>query len=398
METIISLYEELKKIRVYLIKLGASRRTEKVLVNKLNEINAIYEKYETWLIGFEEKLKRKYYSSDDIILIKNYCSRFLELHENILVLCNSDKPKSSFNMNSFDLKTALNLLPIMTNEESNTKQLIDNIEYYNTLLKEDTCKQNLINFVLKSRLSPEAKLKLKSKYESVNELIIDMRNVLLCKKAATAIQNKLQKIRQNDLSIADYGKEITELFVDLTITQADGNDQCYKILKPINEKMAVKQFADGLRNRRLSTIISARNYSSLKDAVQAAQDEEVSIPSTFGEIMGMYKKPYHNKYFNNGSNYYRSWRGGRCRYPVHRGRARGQQAAHLASRGQGSRGQYTRGSSGGPQQRGKFFNSTRGNQGMRNNRNIHLMYDNDNNNFEKFEESELSLNQFFREE
>ena len=32
-------------------------------------------------------------------------------------------------------------------------------------------------------------------------------------------------MRQNELSIADYGKEITELFVDLTITQANDNEQ-----------------------------------------------------------------------------------------------------------------------------------------------------------------------------
>ncbi|KAF9797300.1 hypothetical protein SFRURICE_006282 [Spodoptera frugiperda] len=44
----------------------------------------------------------------------------------------------------------------------------------------------------------------------------------------------------------------------------------------VNEKQAIKQFSDGLRNRRIRRIISARNYSSLKDAIQAAQDEETS--------------------------------------------------------------------------------------------------------------------------
>ncbi|KAH9635596.1 hypothetical protein HF086_012265 [Spodoptera exigua] len=78
---------------------------------------------------------------------------------------------------------------------------------------------------------------------------------------------------------------LTELFVDLTITQSEGKEEVFKILKPINEKQAIKSFAEGLRNRRLSTLISARNYTSLKDAVQAAVDEETSSPSTSGDVM-----------------------------------------------------------------------------------------------------------------
>ena len=59
----------------------------------------------------------------------------------------------------------------MTNDEVSIKQLIDNIEYYDSLLKDTACKQNLINFVLKSRLSQEAKIKLNAKYDTVNGLI-----------------------------------------------------------------------------------------------------------------------------------------------------------------------------------------------------------------------------------
>lgn len=57
----------------------------------------------------------------------------------------------------------------------------------------------------------------------------------------------------------------------------------------MNEKHAIKCFADGWKNRRLSTIITARNYDSLKDAVLAAIDEETSSPSTSGDIMSMYR-------------------------------------------------------------------------------------------------------------
>ncbi|KAG7295451.1 hypothetical protein JYU34_021634 [Plutella xylostella] len=66
--------------------------------------------------------------------------------------------------------------------------------------------------------------------------------------------------------------------------------------------MAIKKFADGLRNRRLSTIIAARNFSSLKDAIQAAIDEEVtSSPSTSGTIFGI-NRPKNSNYRGRGNN------------------------------------------------------------------------------------------------
>lgn len=201
------------------------------------------------------------------------------------------KPQNSSNMDNFELKTALHLLPVISDDKTSVKQLIDNIQYYNSLLTKPECKKNLIKFILKSRLSQSAKLRLKDDYTSVEALIRDMQMELLPKKGAAAIQNKLQKTRQNEMPIVDYGKLITELFVDLTISQADGNTECYNILKSINEKQAIKQFSDGLRNRRIGTIISARNYSSLKDAIQAAQDEETSS-SAAGEVMGMSNYSY----------------------------------------------------------------------------------------------------------
>lgn len=139
-------------------------------------------------------------------------------------------------------------------------------------------------FVLKSRLSQSAKLKMLPNYMSVSDLISDLKKQLLPKESANAIQSKLQRFSQRDLTIDEYGKKISGLFVKLTIVQADGDEQSYKVLKPLNEKMAVKRFADGLRNRHLSTIISARNYDSLKDAVQAAIDEHVTSPGTSNEI------------------------------------------------------------------------------------------------------------------
>lgn len=55
------------------------------------------------------------------------------------------------------------------------------------------------------------------------------------------------------------------MFVKLTISQANENEQAYQILRPLNEKLAIKRFTEGLRNSRLSTILTARDYTELKD-------------------------------------------------------------------------------------------------------------------------------------
>lgn len=397
-----SLYYELKEIRVYLIKIGSSRRKGSVLDYKTNEANKIYERYTNCLLGIDEKIQSNKISVKDVSAIKAISEKIVALYNEILNLCKTSNilyenvGTESITMATFDLKTALSLLPNLTNDDNITKQLIDNIEYYDTVLKRDECKQNLINFVLKSRLSQVAKLKLNSNYSSVQALVQDMRSELLPKKAAPAIQNKMHRIRQNDLSVSDYGKELTELFVDLTISQANGNTDCYNTLKPINEKYAIKQFADGLRNRRLSTIISARNYISLKDAIQGAQDEEMSTASTSGEILGMSRyKSYNSNYRGSRSNFRGSRGGFNNKFSTHRAQAHSYGNQHRGWNQQNSpRHHGTRGRS----NRGTFYNSRR-NQGIRGQRSVHLMTgpENSTQNIAAQNPQPSCSNQFFRD-
>lgn len=376
------LLKELKVIRDYLIKIGPSRRKGTILETKTSEANKLYERYTNCLSQIDEDIKSGKIISADVPAIENVSEKINQLYYNILELCketpesNIESVVSKSNMTTFELKTALSLLPVMTDEEGNTKQLIDNIQYYNSILTQTTCKQNLINFVLKSRLSQVAKLKLKEKYSTVDELVKDMQTELLPKKAATAIQSRMQKIRQNELSVSDFGKELSELFVDLTVSQANGNTECYNILKPINEKYAIKQFSDGLRNRRLSTIISARNYSSLKDAVQAALDEETTPTLASGDIMGMSRSNNYNSRNNRGHKRgFMSNRGGyNNRFSSFRPRYQSQHSS-----GQQNRGWYnqpparSRGTRGRPH-RGTYYNSNRS-QGIRRQHNVHAFTD-----------------------
>ncbi|XP_028178494.1 uncharacterized protein LOC114365951 [Ostrinia furnacalis] len=279
MEKLTTLYNEIKYLRDYLVKLGEKRRTSKVKSEKCTLCASLFEEFNVEydkLIKNIESLKLK---EETVKYLYNLRQKVDTLYSKILDLCSEpdieSESEKNTNMAKFELKTAISLLPVMTDDENVTKQLISNIELYDSML-EDSAKPALITFVLKSRLSESAKLRLCESYESVSDLVRDIRERLLSKKSPTALQQQLHRAKQDNKTIEQFGKEIEQLFVDLTISQAAGNSKSYEVLRPINEKYAIKQFSDGLRNSRISTIIAARNYTSLKDAISGALDEAVS--------------------------------------------------------------------------------------------------------------------------
>lgn len=306
----------LKTIKDNLVKLPFERRKPELLNTKLQEAYVFYEEYIQISIELDKLIENKEIKGENLILIQDLCAKIKLLYEQIEQFCtkihiksnsggNSNSNKNS-TMADFDLKVALSLIPSMTEDEVVIKQLIDSIDYYDSILKTEA-KQQLINFVLKNRLTQIAKLKLCASYVSTQALIQDMKKHLLPKKSATAIQNKMQTLRQGESSIDDFGRELSNMFVDLTIAQSDGDDNAYEILKKLNEKQAIKRFADGLRNRRISTIIAARDYESLNDAVQGAKDEETNMGNASGEILTFNRK-------NNFSRGHRTFARGRGGY------------------------------------------------------------------------------------
>lgn len=65
------------------------------------------------------------------------------------------------------------------------------------------------------------------------------------------------------------------------------------------EKMVIIRFTDGLKNEKLNTIIAARQYILLKDAIQAAKDESPSSSSVFSpaeviEVSALFRGSYNN--------------------------------------------------------------------------------------------------------
>lgn len=267
-------YDTLVQIRKYLIKKGKSRYSCKTTTVKLEQANEIVNECEDIILNISDEEKGLFYECTQLY------SKIRSVYTEITSLCvlPSSSDFCSATM-EFDLKSACSLIPVMDGEEATSKKMIDAVEMYAGMLNE-TGKSLLITFVLKSRLSENAKLRILTQYTSVSELIKDLKKHLLVKKSFTAIQARLQQATQGSRTIDQYGSYIEKLFTDLTISQSDDNPEAYGVLKPLNEKTAIKRFSDGLRSSRLSTIIAARNYSSLSEAIQAAKDEETMSTSS----------------------------------------------------------------------------------------------------------------------
>lgn len=304
-ERLSEILEELSKIKKYLVKVGQRRYTGKIIENKLTESQKLIN-----LSEFEIEQIPSIDKSVFATCIEIY-DTIQSVYSDIKVLCSIPEKTTSKSKMEFDLKAACDLIPVMDSTEKNTKKIIDAIEMYNDLLRDDD-KPLLIKFVLKSRLSENAKLRLSTEYSAVSDLVKDLKLNLLPKKSFTAIQSRIQNSTQGWRSIDEYGTELEKLMTDLTISQAEGDSSKYSVLKPINEKMTVKQFSDGLRDTRLSTIIAARNYTLLKDAIQAARDEEIYSASTSADanVLQTPGGPQRGKYPYRGTNRLARTRGG----------------------------------------------------------------------------------------
>lgn len=186
----------------------------------------------------------------------------------------------------FDLRTAASLLPVMNGTENVTRQLIDGIDLYDSLL-DASGKTSLTNYVLKTRISQNAKIRLANSYTSNQNLIRDIKTHFLTKKAASTLSVQLSTIRQGNRSIEDFGRKIEDLLSELTIAQADGNEEALNVLSGVNEKLAINSFANGLNSADVRTIVKARNYAKLGEAIRGAKDEDSTKRESTQQIFNM---------------------------------------------------------------------------------------------------------------
>jgi hypothetical protein len=302
------IYDQLEHIRVELRKLGDVRRQQSIGQSKISVAKVVYEDFKRLIASVSSSdLQEKYFVSELL------CDKIEQSYNKILQYKILEGVNSTKMAKQFDIREASSLIPLLDDKEESIERMIAGIELLDSMLSEPNEKKLLISFILKTRLNKIAQLKLKSKYDTATELVDDIKKYMLPKKSANSLLMQLNNITQRDLSINDYGDKIEELFIGLTIAQADGKPEISAVLRPINESLAIKKFTDGLRNRRLSTILAARQYTELKEAVRAAQDEELARPQQEPVVMNMsYRRgfPQPQRY---------GWRG--PSYQSNRGRA-----------------------------------------------------------------------------
>lgn len=270
-----TLFDNLKSLYTNIKKEPQERRVNLARVNKLIlDVGDIEQKFHV--------LKLRAVNEDS--LIEAFNSNLINIRAILFDRLKNITETSVSNLDNvsivnmpekFDLKTAGTLLPAMDGSESVTKQLLDAIELYSEIL-DDAGKTFLIKYVLKTKLTENAKLRLKTSYTGVDELTRDIKAKLLTVKSAASLSTQLHFVKQNNRNVDDYAKSVEQLFLELTLAQADGNDAAVPVLRQVNEKLAINAFANGLRDGELRTIIKARDYKELKDAVSGAKDEEKS--------------------------------------------------------------------------------------------------------------------------
>lgn len=288
---------EIKSFKTNILKDNKERRKNLESTQKrLNELNKFRDRLESLNI----ELKRDTSNVDKIEDIKYYSSGIdnivLEIQGILEDRLNINSEPLEINMETFDLKTAGSLLPLMNGKEETTKQLIDSIELYSELLNADG-KKLLINYVLKTRLSGNAKVRLNKNYNSVETLIRDIRENFTTRKSATTLSNQLHNSRQQSKPVDDFGRDIEQLLTDLTLAQAGDDENLLSSLRIVNEKLAINSFCNGLKNHELRTILKARNCKTLKDAINVALDEEINRPPS-SAIFQMNGRGSHNSRTN----------------------------------------------------------------------------------------------------
>ncbi|KAL0879125.1 hypothetical protein ABMA27_004076 [Loxostege sticticalis] len=346
-DALVNLRDNLQYIRDYLVKIGPDRRQkDKSAVLKLEEAKKLYSNLENIVSQVNQELKHSF-TTEKVDIYNKLVEEIKCCHSKIVNLMvnyndsscqtDSDSTEHTKMANEFDLKIAISLLPAMTGQEKVTKQLIDSILLYKSMIS-TSAENQLIQFVLKTRLSESAKLRLKTNYSSVEALVSDIRKYLLPKKSPESIQSQLYQAKQGRRSIENFGSELEELFVNLTLAQADEDQSKFEVLRPINEKAAIKRFADGLSDPRLSTIIASRQFTSLPEAIRTAIDEQVS--SSQCREQAMHFSPVGRSYTNGnrGKNYFQrpkynnSSRPNHYRNNIQNSANRGHRTSYVASR------------------------------------------------------------------
>lgn len=178
---------------------------------------------------------------------------------------------------SFDLKTAFNIVQDFTGDPNTVRDFIDSVEMYHSLLN-NSGKSTLLTFILKTKIKGAAKTKIS--LGDTPATFDELKKVILTRFAPkvtfSGLTHQLQTIKQNRMAVSDFVKKIESLTAQLTNLQVNDSTQEHRgIIARINEQHALNAFKSGI-NTNLRAVVLAANPKNFSDAVEIALEAEVN--------------------------------------------------------------------------------------------------------------------------
>ena len=221
--------------------------------------------------------------------------------------------------NKLDLNLALKLVEKFHGEAEKLSGLFEAIE----LLKdysEGVPEAEIIKF-LKTRLTGPAHGVINSAV-TLNDAKLLLKTKFAVKLSPQAVEAEMASIKQNKLSLSEYGQKIHDLAAKLAAAHVSrGTFTDEAAADAIVQPAAIKAFTNGLKDPKAQFFLKARNPDTLTKAISDA----LEVNNTDGETVHMtfQQAPKYSGYNNNQHNSYRGYRGNRS-YRGNRGfRGRG---------------------------------------------------------------------------
>lgn len=177
---------------------------------------------------------------------------------------------------NFDLGMAIKIIPEFSGESSKIHKFLSCCDIVLNPHKDDENNNaDFLSFII-TKLNGQAYNIVKSKkFNSWGELKAALITRFATVKSAEQIQSELVNSKQGGLDVKAFALKIEELLSELNdaCIASEGFDSTV-YFEGINEKIAIKSFCDGLRDRELKTLVKACQFTELKLAIQKAIEED----------------------------------------------------------------------------------------------------------------------------
>lgn len=212
-------------------------------------------------------------------------------------------------MASFDLSTAIKIVPEFTGNRNELSNFISLVEMIDETLKAEE-KPKLIKFIIKARISDKVKNKLSSVETPITilELKTTLENSFPSNKTTLSLHTELSKIKQGNLQTKNYAEKIENITAELNKIQiSELGEKERKTITSLNDKIALNAFKNGLNDSIKMTVLASRP-KTLQEAVSLAIEcssttDETNLFQYNRNYKTKYNPKYNNKYMNNNNNY-----------------------------------------------------------------------------------------------